>query len=425
MQQNTLACRTMTDLRSCLASKSHCVPTVEFNVLNLEAPLSLETRALLELPELNLFVANQQTARSGQIPATSTSKNLSEPTITFDTPFIMMGLCVYAYADPYSLVVQGNHFDDQGDFTAAAHLPASPMNLRRTLVPTLFGGAAITPAVSPAQIEWGGPVWRALWAFMHAYRLEMTCPSSSYDILMDESLADIGNCCSQAEWQGFGNSGASHIRITRAMNQRLIDATMPAASGFPGANNGQFVPWNSEQFANGEIVPEVYTADEAAYGRNLFNAAVEQWYELPVPIPFPSIPQPKLKITLRKQDGDQGYVNRMIDEVTANYDLNPVAVGGVATSFPLNDPPIVGDAEGYGGMTRLPGGLFRIGVGIKGFLVRANVCDDLACLLAGKPIAEMQNDPRLVPFLGRGGVVTGPYQGPAVACGPMGVGNGR
>jgi hypothetical protein len=420
---NTLACRTMTDLRSCLASKSHAVPTVEFTVLNLDAPLTAEARATLELPELNLFVAGPQTATSGQIPTRSTSYNLTPPTLTFDTPFIMMGLCVYAYGDPYSMVVQGNHFADALGLGALGHLPASPMNLRAILTDTLFTGAhtGIFPQVSPAQIEHGGPIWRALWAFMHAYRLEMTCPSSAYDILMDESLADIGNCCSQAEWQGFGNSGASHIRVTRSVNDRLANFTLPPVSGFP-ATNGQVVPWNCEQFNDGQIVPEVYTADEAAYGRSFYNAAVEQWYELPCPIPFPSIPQPKLQIKLRKVDGDQPYTARMLDELTANYDLNPTVSGG-STRFPLNDGPVAGPLEGYGGMTRIPSGQFRIGIGIKGFLVRGSVCDELSSILSGhgqlNP-GQLCDDPRLQGLIGSGGVVQGAYQGPSVACGPIG-----
>jgi hypothetical protein len=181
MSNNPLVqpCRTMSDLQGCLSADTHCVPTVEFTVENINVPLDEDGYAFFDAPTINLFATGQQTRTSGQRARRSSSQGMSEPTITFDTPFILMGICVYAYADPYSLVVQGNQFSPQSDFTAYGHLPASPMNLRRTLTPELFDNAGTWGGdVSPAQIEHGGPLWRAIWAFMHVYRMEMMCPTS-------------------------------------------------------------------------------------------------------------------------------------------------------------------------------------------------------------------------------------------------------
>jgi hypothetical protein len=301
------------------------------------------------------------------------------------------------------------------------------MNLRQTLVPDLMegpGGAAFAGSVSPAQIEHGGPLWRAIWAFMHAYRMEMRCPSSDYDLLMDEALSDIGNCCSQMSYDGFGTSGASHINIARDVNDRLAANVLPATGGF-GGENGFFVPWNCEQFNDGSIVPEVYTADPSAYGRPISMPAVEQWYRLPCPIPFPSIPQPKLKITLKKVDGDQDYSARLLQELQAFSDLNPVP-GALTTHFPLNDGPIVGAQEGFGGMTRIPHGQLRIGLGLKGFEVRASVCDDLMAMLAGKTFGELQQMPELKGVcLPAGQLMQTPYAGPGMTCGPVGTPEGQ
>jgi len=418
---NFIPCRTLGDLESCLTADHHCVPTVEFNVFNFNAPLDNDALAFFNASKINVFAANQgQVAQANANPLVSSSAGLSDPGMTFNNPFILLGLCVYAYGDPYALTISGNHFQTQADFAAAGHLPASPMNLRTPLVPTLFDAAGATPPtdVSPSQIEHGGPIWRALWAFMHAYRLEMKCPGSDYEILMNESLADLGNCCSMTDWDGFGTSQASHIRVVRALNDRLATITLPAASGF--ADNGFFVPWNSEQFADGAITPEVYTPDPAAYGRPISMPAVEQWYKLPCPIPFPSVPQPKLKITLTRENGDLQYHTRMLEELTAIYDQNPVPGAGITTHFRLNDAPIIGDQFGFGGLTRWPSGQFRVGIGLKGFEVHPTVCEQLTEALSGRPMDQLMCDPKLAGIVGRGGIVRGPWNGPGQACGPVG-----
>jgi len=421
-------CRTMTDLQSCLEADTHCVPTVEFTVRNFELPLNSNDLAFLAAPEINLFAARDVEARStAAAQAYATSRNLTDTTLTFDVPFILLGICVYAYGDPYSTLVEGNQFYPQQCLADFNRLPASPMNLRRPLTAGLFGGdpPASFDEVEPAQIDWGGPTWRAISAFLHAYRLEMRCPSSSYDLLMDEALADIGNCCSQIEWGGYGHSKTSHIRVTRNINDRLAAnrANMPG-----GTDPGFFVPINCEQDETGVITPQRYVGDEAAYGRPITMPAVEQWYRLPCPIPFPSIPQPKLKITLKKANGDEGYVARMIQEMSMDDRLNPVP-GLASSQFPINDinPQQWVPDGGYGGFTRIPGGQMRIGIGLKGFEVRASVCEDLMAMLEGKTFAELRSNPQtrfLTEGVANGGqIISTPYQGPSKICVPFGLGN--
>lgn len=423
MEKFIQPCRTMNDITSCLCADTHCVPTVEFTVENLNIPLDAAGYEFFNAPEINLFAAGRQTNQSGRPATRAMSKALSEPTISFDQPFVMLGLCVYAYAEPFALTIGGNQFNPQSAFAAAGHLPASPMNLRNALVPGLFGAGGFAGTVSPAQIQHGSPLWNAIWAFMHAYRLEMFCPTSGYELLMDESLADIGNCCSQMAYDGFGTSHGSHIKIARDLNDRLAGIDMPSQSGF-GADPGYFVPWNCEQFNDGQIAPEVYVADPVAYGRPISMPAVEQWYKLACPIPFPSVPQPKLQIKLRKVDGDQDYSARLIQELMAYSNMSPV--NGINPRFPLNDGAIVGDEEGYGGMTIFPHGQLRIGLGIKGFEVRESVCTGLLEAYKGKSFGELSCDGTLAGLVGQGGVVRTPYMGPGVTCGPIGSdGSGR
>jgi len=397
-----IPCRTMNDLQMCLDADTHCVPTVEFSVRNFHAPLVQDDIDFLSAPEINLFSIREQTAQASARNTMAYSKALSDPTITFDIPFVMLGICVYAYADPHSLVIEGNQFGPQNLFGAGAgqfnQLPASPMSLRNT--PGLLGGlfnAQEPPEgliVCPSQIEWGGPVWRAMWAFLHAYRLKMYCYNNTYEVLLDESLADLGNCCSQVDWSGFGDSKASHIRRTRDVNDYLL----ANAAGFPGGvDPGFFVPINSAQGADGEITPQRYVADNTAYGRPQAYPAVEQWYRLPCPIPFPSIPQPKLKVVLYRAAGDEYYLQRMLEEMSIDQCLNPVP-GIASANFPINEPDdIVAVADGgYGGMTRIPAGPFRLGIGFKGFEARESVCEEMYRAISGDTAKLMTQQGRLV-----------------------------
>jgi hypothetical protein len=242
--------------------------------------------------------------------------------------------------------------------------------------------------VNPAVIEWGGPVLKLLWAFMHSRRLVMRCPSSSYDILLDEALSDIGNCCSQTEWGGFGSSKADHMLYTRRINDRLNGLPLPTGVVDPGV----FMPVNSDQSYDTvaqalRLEPNRLFPDFANYGRSLSMPTVEQWYRLPCPIPFPAIPQPKLKISLVKANGDDPYVTRTLEE-GGLANISP-ALETDGKFFPLQETGIAPDL-GYPNEVRIPGGQMRIGIGLKGFEVRGAVCDQLMEMYEGRTFPEMK-----------------------------------
>lgn len=387
-------CRTMGELGQCLSAPSHCVPTVEFTVRNMDLPLSKDDYDFLNADEINFF------ATSAAAPNTkvASSRNLTDTTLTFDVPFILLGLCVYAYAEPYAITLEGNEFFSReaiGAWLAAGNdFPASPMNLRDVgaLLGGLFGAPALPAGVTvrPSKVEHGGAAWRAIWAFMHSRRLVMRCPSSSYDILMDEALADIGNCCSQSEFGGFGSSKAAPLRIVKALNERFAEIGEVVNENGVTQESGYFFPINSEQDATGEIVPQRYAADLANYGRPLSMPTVEQWYRLPCPIPFPAIPQPKIKISLVKENGDDPYHQRMLKEMTylRSTPLGDILGAATPTDFYLNEPPAAPGDRGFAEEVLIPSGKIRYGIGLKGFEVRGSVCDQLMGMLEGKTFAE-------------------------------------
>lgn len=384
-------CRTMSDLVSCLSMPSHCVPTVEFAVRNISLPLSQEDYSWLNADQINIFAANQGT---GQVNRTyARSNNLTDMTLTFDVPFVLLGICVYAYGEPFGMSIPGNCFD-RAVVGASANSPASPLNLRNqaaALAAMTTEGTLTAGQVNPAVIEWGSAVWKLIWAFMHSRRLVMKCPSSSYDILLDESLADLGNCCSQTEWGGFGSSKADHMMYTRMVNDRLSGAdsfTLPTGVTDPGV----FFPCNCDITSDASshllVEPVRLMPDFANFGRSMTTPAVESWYRLPCPIPFPTVPAPKIKISLDKSNGDDPFLERALAEGSIQ-DILPDAAAG-SHFFPLNEQPPFGAPNlGYANEIRLPGGQLRIGIGLKGFEVRQSVCDGLMEMYEGKSFPEI------------------------------------
>jgi hypothetical protein len=399
------------ELFACLDSDATMVPTVEFTVRNFELPFSDDDIGFFEQPEINLFATSQQVSR-GADNKYARSYNLTDQTLTFDQPFVLMGICVYAYGDGENMLVEGNQFGPQAVVDGAGGLPASPMNLRN--IPLAL--AALWPSgqqpagaeYCPSQLAWGNPTQQIVWAFLHAYRLQMRCPTSSYEILMDEALADIGNCCSQVEWNGVGSAKMAYIDKVRTVNERLkLLGQLP-----DGSDPGYFLPINADQDEFGAIHPNRLYGDLGNYVAARSLPAVEQWYRLPFPMPFPAVPQPKIKITFKKADGDQGYNARVLTEGTMDKCLSPIPSG--ACKFPINEgDPLVRTADGgLGCMTRIPAGRMRIGVGLKGFEVRQSVCDDLACMVSGKSYSQIKSDPNLRGLVGRSGIVSSQVQLP-------------
>lgn len=420
----------MAELQECMKAPSHMVPTVEFTVYNMELPLCQADYNFFNQPEINIFAGTAVQNTTNAAPSRATSHNLTDMTLTFDNPFILMGLCVYAYADPVGFVSPGNCFGPRAAVAAGPSagndMPLSPdsfvaddaaLSQMFNVAAGVLGPLGITPNTClPAMLDWGGPAWRLLWAFMHSYRLEMKCPMSSWSILMNEALSDIGNCCGQVEWGGFGNSEIDPYKYIGRVNNRMnTAATSPtvldAAGNVLAADPGIFFPTNGVMAlsAAGAIStqPQHQLARIASYGRPISTPTVEQWYRLPCPIPFPAVPQPKLKITLRQQDGDQGYLARLLQEGLASHNT---IMNGLASNYAAVNP-----VAGLG-FTRpvhtdtvtVPGGQLRIGIGLKGFDVHPSVCEEMSGMIAN------------MGQIGAGGLVCGPTDRVSIPVGSFG-----
>jgi len=134
---------------------------------------------------------------------------------------------------------------------------------------------------------------------------------------------------------------------------------------------GYFVPINSEQNADGEITPNRMVADDAAYGRPAALPAIETWYRLPFPMPLDT--NTKIKLVMDKAEGDEDYEQRMLDEGVMRGCVGPIP--GLSGNFPIDETDHDRDSDGgYGGFTNIPGGMMRLGLGLKGFQIREGVC---------------------------------------------------
>jgi hypothetical protein len=387
-------CDTVDELIACSALPLHAYPTVEFAMRNVELPLNESDYNWITSNEINLFGVDSFSAQ-GLNRRIARSKNTTGPTFTVDTPIVVTGVCVFAYGEPYSTVVEGNQFFPRSIFNSGgahnAYIPASPINLRSNQLANLFNGGSLPSGASacPAQLDWGGPTWRFIWAFLNAFRLRFDCPHSAYDTLINERLVDIGNCCSLIDFSGLSDAKTPHNFITRRMNALLQDINMPdSPSTSDGASAvtepGYFVPINCEQNADGETTPNRMVANDAAYGRPAALPSVETWYRLPFPMPLDT--NTKIKLVMDKAEGDEDYEQRMLDEGLMRTCESPIpatASGNFRLDEADQDPD---DDGGYGQFTQIPGGMMRLGLGLKGFQIREGVCHQWKRTLADKAL---------------------------------------
>lgn len=377
MERNPfLYCNTVDELIACANLPLHVYPTVEVALRNIELPLNQDDYNWVTGNEIDLFGVDAFGDASA-VRKIARGKNTTGPTFTMDTPTIVTGICVFAYGEPVSTVVEGNSFFPRATIAGLDRTPASPINLRRDQLANLFPGGNLPAGVTacPSQLDWGGPTWRFIWAFLNAFRLRFDCPNSAYDTIMNERLVDVGNCCSLVDFSGLSDARMPASFITRRMNARFANITMPTSDGTydsAGAvtDPGAFIPINAEQNSDGEITPNRGVANEAAYGRPAALPAVETWYRLPFPMPLDT--NTKIKLILDKAPGDEDYFQRMIDEGVMRGCVGPVP--GLDQAFRIEENGVEDDDGGYAGFTNIPGGMLRLGLGLKGFQVREGVC---------------------------------------------------
>lgn len=367
------------EIRMACAEPQFKVPTVEFNIRNLQMPFDSTDYDYLNQDSINVFAVQDQTVTGSR---RSISKTMIEPGIKMQQPFLMMGYCVYAYADPWSYAIPGNKFGTRAMIDALGTTPASPLNLRNVaaLLNRLYSDnnpLAELRTACPSVFTHGLAAWEAIFAFMRAFRCEVTCPGSAFTILSDEALSDIGNCCVMPEWQGFSSSQGDWSVHVREMNDRLRTITLPNNLG----DIGYFIPVNCEQAADGEIAPYRLQPVDVSYGAGKDLGAIEQWYRFATPVPL--MPDNEIKFKLTREAGDQDYHTMLLNSGLVRDCFSNVT--SLAGTFPINEAALGVDVDGGIATTSIfPHGEVRLGIGIKGFYLRHEICRAMCNGIVGK-----------------------------------------
>jgi len=379
--------KVMDSLPECLNAPSHTVPTVQYRMLNTNAPFDSKQNALFLQEKINIFNTNMSTTDQNGLD-TATSDNLIADTFSLTTPFIMMGLCIYAYGEPHAFALDGNFYGKQSEVEALATYPGSPLLFRTSPVAALqqlgladSEGNLLVSKYCQAQFDWGNPTYRASWALLHAYKVQVDCPNTaSGEYVINEDLADIGNCCSHAIPEGFGASMTSWINYVRAVNARLR-LLQQAGTNLP-AGDGYFLPFNVDQHLCPAATSISYAVDPyrqpvvpVAYGREFMAPTIEQWYRMGTPIAMDK--DTKIRINMLRSPGNDAYLNRFLEEMNISGCDTPVPAldsKGAVNLFELCSTALSSESAQF---KKVPGGSLRIGIGLKGFFVKPKVCAEL------------------------------------------------
>lgn len=362
---NILHCNTVDDLLAMARMPMSVYPTVASAVRNISLPLNKSDHDWITGNDVQVFQAIEK-------PRNMSFSNMSGPTFTPDDPIIVTGVSVMVYPEPMSFVVEGNAFSSNDPLESGT---SSPLNWTPgTDEETLEWGEGLTQ-VSMAHLEHGGPTWRFMVALMHAFQLQFNCPKTAFSQLIDEKLIDIGNACARMEFKGLSDAQIGVTKTVRAFNRRVAGFVPPDGTDRPG----YFLPVNCELDREAsETTPVPYRTPpvSVAYGQPNGLPAFETWYRLPFPMPIDH--NTKISMFLRKSAGDEVYQERMREEGLIVQHASPI-------------PGIVSAEEGLNYLfTQIPHGMIRIGLGLKGFQVRENVCHSWQKALSrgGKSLAE-------------------------------------
>lgn len=417
MSTSNNCCTSLDELQACLTSGDvSAIPTAQVNLRNIELPLSKDDADFLSGTDATGsqtgvdFYANPsgtpQRGSDGNL-SMSQPQGMVRSGLRFRTHFVLDSICVIAHCEPYSWTIDGNQFSPQSVFdTTEKKTPISP---DRRLNDLVWDGTGFIDeehaAVCSAQLEWGGPTWRAANYFLQTYRLALQCPSAAnvYE-LMNERLVDLGNCSMGTNYNGFGVTQASEIYGIRRINKRLKWLTannqVPVIEGIDGITQndedlGYFLPPNvtNEAFSGGKSFahtvrdPERMFGAVSAYGSPIASPHMYRWYRLPIPRVIS--PDENLEILLKRENSDNAFYQRMLHEMAFQPCLSPIpGVDNQITQITLSDGTYTSLVDTR--YVRIPGGQMRIGIALKGMLIDKSLCCQIKNGFNGMNIMQAQ-----------------------------------
>ena len=396
-------CTTADQLAECITCDPTNMPVVEGNLFQTSAPISQGDVNFLsggvdqnnQQTGIDFFSDAGPSANTDPTNPISASRDggLVRVGLRFRTEFILDSICVKLHCEPQAMAIDGNQFFNQSQVT---EVPTSPEEFNWDV--PLSDGTWLQHC--NAQLEVGSPIWRASHWALQAYRMSLQCPSSPrIHEIMKQRLVDLGNCCLGTEYEGFGMTDASPRDFVNNTNRKLFSLTSSAqcpilptdpsqgiscvSNGITAANQdlGYFVPFNARQKWNMDPAsPYAHRYTEAsrmkvahsAFGSAVTSPGAFKWFRLAIPRVIGK--DENIEISLTRSPQDAEFFQRMIRELSyqACSTMLPNQTRGVVAIT-------LGDGASYTSMTsanyvRIPAGLWRFGIALKGWLLDANLC---------------------------------------------------
>ncbi len=209
----------------------------------------------------------------------------------------------------------------------------------------------------PAQLVWGHDTLQAAWALLKAYELVMKI-GSRYEIFRE--LCDNVGACVSGEMRGFGQSLISPVPYIEKLN-----ANERARTDIPSNEKRTFLPPTVTAGEQGPT-PAAPPLVPVSYGGQRLTGAFGGWYPLRGLLLSPGMP---INIMLERAVGDQGP--------NSYYARMQAALGNTQDNFNTYDANLNGTVTGnvgFAGSKVWKGGLFRIGILIRGFALSPLAC---------------------------------------------------
>jgi hypothetical protein len=151
------------------------------------------------------------------------------------TDLYTTGIGVHIFTEPETFSSIGNGWGPAPSTPTAP--PPSPdvftlNDVANGALGAAFQGAQPAQTLSPADLEWGGPAWRAGWHFINAYQFQWK--TSQRELVLNELAADISYFSAFADAEASGTSEVPIAEYVAAVN------ALYRAKGAPGI----FLPTN-------------------------------------------------------------------------------------------------------------------------------------------------------------------------------------
>ena len=231
-------------LDSCLSCSFGVVPVIEQVTWTIQLPLQDSELTSTFGDEIDILTNSKSVIGVDAVDSTFIVNSILQ------TDMLVLGFGIHGYGEPATFTTTGNAF--QGSTTPTSLVPISPDVftladagggglIASGSLPTTANalGLSTGQTLTPATLEWGGPVWNALWHLMNAYQFQWI--TNQRELVIDELASDVAYYGPYAEAYASGTSESPVAFYAGHVNQRYSQK-LPSA--------GIFLPTNYRRFGS-------------------------------------------------------------------------------------------------------------------------------------------------------------------------------